>query len=122
MDVEIQYDDRELQRTINRLIAAGGDRRAAMREVAGHLADSVADSFDRQTTREGAPWKPLEPKTVRDPTRARWSRRRWRTRSGTRSRRPYARSDLFERRRRLMNDWEAYLNGDDRPDLTATTQ
>ena len=23
----------------------------------------------------------------------------------------YARSDLFERRRRLMNDWEAYLAG-----------
>ena len=23
----------------------------------------------------------------------------------------YARSDLFERRRRLMNDWAAYLNG-----------
>ena len=24
----------------------------------------------------------------------------------------YARSDLFERRRRLMDDWEAYLNGE----------
>ena len=23
----------------------------------------------------------------------------------------YARSDLFERRRDLMNDWDAYLNG-----------
>ena len=28
----------------------------------------------------------------------------------------YARSDLFERRRRLMNDWETYLNGERRPD------
>ena len=27
----------------------------------------------------------------------------------------YARSDLFERRRRLMNDWEAYLAGTHRP-------
>ena len=27
----------------------------------------------------------------------------------------YARSDLFERRRRLMNDWEAYLTGERRP-------
>ena len=27
----------------------------------------------------------------------------------------YARSDLFERRRRLMNDWEAYLAGAHRP-------
>ena len=25
----------------------------------------------------------------------------------------YARSDLFERRRRLMGDWSAYLTGDD---------
>ena len=27
----------------------------------------------------------------------------------------YARSDLFERRRRLMGDWAAYLNGTPRP-------
>ncbi len=27
----------------------------------------------------------------------------------------YARSDLFERRRHLMNDWEAYLAGTHRP-------
>ena len=26
----------------------------------------------------------------------------------------YARSDLFERRRRLMNDWAAYLSGESR--------
>ena len=28
----------------------------------------------------------------------------------------YARSDLFERRRRLMNDWAAYLTGERRPE------
>ena len=28
----------------------------------------------------------------------------------------YARSDLFERRRRLMNDWGAYLDGGRRAD------
>ena len=27
----------------------------------------------------------------------------------------YARSDLFERRRRLMDDWSAYVNGTHRP-------
>ena len=27
----------------------------------------------------------------------------------------YARSDLFERRRRLMDDWSGYLSGTDRP-------
>ena len=66
MDVEIKYDDRELQRALNRLIKAGGDLTPAMREIAGHLADSVADSFDRQQAPDGAPWKPLKPKTVRD--------------------------------------------------------
>ena len=30
----------------------------------------------------------------------------------------YARSDLFERRRRLMDDWAAYLDGESRPDDT----
>ena len=30
----------------------------------------------------------------------------------------YARSDLFERRRRLMEDWTAYLGGEPRPDDT----
>ena len=41
-------------------------------------------------------------------TRAKSSRRRWRTRSGTPSKRPYARSDPFERPR-LMDDCAAYL-------------
>ena len=30
----------------------------------------------------------------------------------------YARSDLFERRRRLMDEWAAYLDGESRPDDT----
>ena len=65
----------ESLRAINKLIAAGGDMRAAMREVAGHLADSVADSFDREATPEGTPWRPLKPKTVRERQRHRiaWS-------------------------------------------------
>ncbi len=43
-------------------------------------------------------------------TRARSSRRRWRTWSRTRSRR-LTQPDLFEWRRRLMDDWSAYLDG-----------
>ena len=66
MDVEIKYDDREVQRALNRLIAAGGDLTPAMREIAGHLADSVADSFDRERAPDGAPWKPIKEKTKRD--------------------------------------------------------
>ena len=51
----------------------------------------------------------------RRPTiRATSSRRRWRTRSATKVEAAYARSDLFERRRLLMNDWEAYLAGERR--------
>ena len=66
MDVEIKYDDREVQRALNRLIAAGGDLTPAMREIAGHLADSVADSFDLERAPDGAPWKPIKEKTKRD--------------------------------------------------------
>ena len=37
-------------------------------------------------------------------------RRRWRTRSATRSVAAYQRTDLFDPRRRLMADWAAYLS------------
>lgn len=73
MDVEIKYDDRELQRAINRLIDAGADMSSAMREIAGHLADSVADSFDREQAPDGTPWKPLKPKTKRERRRRRYA-------------------------------------------------
>ena len=33
----------------------------------------------------------------------------------------YARSDLFARRRRLMDDWAAYLGGESRRQSTATS-
>ena len=51
----------------------------------------------RSTFRDWAP--------RRRTTHARWSRRRWPTSSRTKVEAAYARSDLFERRRRLMNDW-----------------
>ena len=51
-------------------------------------------------------------------TRGRLSRRRWRTSFRTRWRRPYARSDLFERRRRLMDDWGAFLDGERRREVS----
>ena len=35
---------------------------------------------------------------------------------GNRVEAAYARSELFERRRHLMNDWAAYLDGERRPD------
>ena len=41
--------------------------------------------------------------------------------SGNRTEAAYARSDLFERRRRLMDEWAAYLNAaraEERPPLS----
>ena len=34
----------------------------------------------------------------------------------------YARSDLFERRRRLMNEWAAYVDGDRRSAIAAESR
>ena len=44
------------------------------------------------------------------------SRRRWHMWSRTKAEAAYARSDLFERRRRLMDDWSAYLASEPRED------
>lgn len=86
MDVEIKHDDRELQRALNRLIEAGANLPPAMREIAGHLADSVADSFDRERAPDDAPWKPLKPKTVRDRERRGYGAGPFLERSGDRAR------------------------------------
>ena len=83
MDIDVTYDDREVQRALNRLIAAGGDLGAAMREIAGHLSDSVAEAFAQEAAPEGAPWAPLKPATVRDRRRRRYGEGPILERSGT---------------------------------------
>jgi len=42
-------------------------------------------------------------------------RSRWRIPSAIRSKRPHRRGDLFEKRRRLMQDWETYCSRPSKP-------
>ena len=55
---DIRYDDREVQRAMNRLLRASKDLSPAMREIAGHLADSAEGSLESQAGPDGTPWKP----------------------------------------------------------------
>ena len=54
MAVQIQYDDRRLQQLLNRLQAQVDNLEPAMREIAGHLVDGVAESFEGQAAPDGA--------------------------------------------------------------------
>lgn len=62
----VKYDDGALRKELDRLLRSGRDLEPAMREIAGHLADSVAESFERQAGPDGAPWKPLKDKSVKE--------------------------------------------------------
>ena len=64
--IEVKYDDRALRSELDRLLRSGRDLEPAMREIAGHLADSVAESFEREAGPDGAPWKPLKDKSVKE--------------------------------------------------------
>ena len=55
MRIEIKYDDREVRKALERLRKAGADLEPAMREIAGHLADGVAEAFARQESPDGGP-------------------------------------------------------------------
>ena len=48
IEIEVKYDDDALRKEIDRLLRAGGDLAPVMIEIAGHLQDSVAESFQRQ--------------------------------------------------------------------------
>lgn len=62
----VKYDDGALRRELDRLLRSGRGLEPAMREIAGHLANSVAESFERQAGPDGAPWKPLKDKSVKE--------------------------------------------------------
>lgn len=64
--IEVKYDDSALRNELDRLLRSGRDLEPAMREIAGHLADSVAESFARQAAPDGTPWAPLGDRTVKE--------------------------------------------------------
>lgn len=93
MSIEIRYDDRRLQQLLGRLQGQVDNLEPVMREVAGHLADSVAGSFEGQAEPDGTAWEPLTAKTIAD-----------------RLRRGYAAGPILERSGdlagRILADWD----------------
>ena len=65
MTIRVEIDDDEAQAALGRLVRAGADLSPFMRSAAGHLEDSVRESFRRQASPAG-PWAPLKPSTLRE--------------------------------------------------------
>ena len=93
MSIEIRYDDRRLQQLLNRLQGRVDNLEPAMREIAGHLVDSVAGSFESQSAPDGTAWEPLADSTIRE-----------------RLRRGYGAGPILERSgdlaSRILADWD----------------
>jgi phage virion morphogenesis protein len=91
--LRIDYDDRAVREALRRLRDAGGDLEPAMREIAGHLKDSVDESFADEAGPDGAAWAPLAESTIAD-----------------RLRRSYGAGPILERSGdlagRILADWD----------------
>ena len=61
--IDVEYDDSAIRRALDNLRAAGEDLSPVMRVIAGHLEDSVAESFEQQSAPDGSPWAPLRDST-----------------------------------------------------------
>ena len=64
MPLSIQYDDRRIREALTRLQDRIDDLEPAMREIAGHLKDSVDESFASQAAPDGTAWQPLAESTI----------------------------------------------------------
>ena len=65
VDINIEYDDREVVEALNRLFRAGQDLTPAMREIAGALEDAAVEAFDSERSPSGEPWADLSEHTKR---------------------------------------------------------
>lgn len=63
--IVITVDDEEVQRALDRLIAAGRDMKPAMEQIGGHLEFTVRRRFELMRDPEGRPWAPHAKSTVR---------------------------------------------------------
>ena len=66
VNIDIEYNDSAVRRTLDRLMRAATDLSPAMREIAEHLVDSAAESFEQSSAPDGTPWAPLKPSTKKD--------------------------------------------------------
>ena len=93
MDIQITYDDHVVRQRLAQLRERGSDLSPAMREIAGHLLDGVAESFASDRRPDGKARAPLKPATVRARRRKRYGAGPILERSG----------DLLSR---ILADWD----------------
>ena len=72
MKIDVRFDDRVVRRRLTQLREAGFDLSPAMREISGHLLDSVNEAFAGEASPAGKAWAPLKPATIRDRRRQRY--------------------------------------------------
>jgi len=65
--IEIRIDDKEIQQLLKKLVAKTENLRPVMKNIAGIMADSVEENFDK----EGRPkkWPPLAKATIKHRTK-----------------------------------------------------
>ena len=63
--IRIEFDDREAQEALDKLIAAGTDLTPLMRDIGEHLLNTTRERFVTQTAPDGTPWAPLSESTKR---------------------------------------------------------
>lgn len=62
--LEVEFDDAEVRRALDRLRAAGADLRPALEDIGEYLLRTTRERFVDQKDPDGAPWAPLAPATV----------------------------------------------------------
>ena len=65
MDIDIEYDDQEVVRALNRLVRAGGNLKPAMRSIASVLEEAAEETFQQREAPDGTPWADLSDHTKR---------------------------------------------------------
>lgn len=69
--ITIEVDDTRIHEALNRLLQVDTDLSPVMAVIAGHLADSARESFNREAAPGGDPWAPLSPTTSAERTQPR---------------------------------------------------
>ncbi len=62
--IRIEYKNQQVRDALNKLLRAGTDLSPVMKQIAGHLAASTQQSFEREAAPDGTPWAKLSPVTV----------------------------------------------------------
>lgn len=65
MRIQVEFDDREVTRMLQRLIDAGINPRPALLEIGDELIDSTEKRFESQSGPDGVPWARNKPSTIK---------------------------------------------------------